>query len=158
MAANSLETTVARLAAIEDLKQLKARYCAYCDDHYNPDGIAAMFVDDGVWDGGKEFGRHVGRAAIRAFFAGVSGQILFAAHLVMNPIITVDGDRAHGKWRLIMPCTVRNNENGPEARWLLSAYDDEYVRRDGAWFYSRLTVANQFYAAHTTGWAVETTA
>jgi SnoaL-like domain len=156
MATHSLETTVARLAAIEDLKQLKARYCAYCDDHYNPEGIAGMFIEDGVWDGGREFGRHVGRAAIRSFFAGVSGQILFAAHLVMNPIISIDGERAHGKWRLIMPCTVRDTAGAPEARWLLSAYDEDYVQHAGAWYFSRLTVVNQFYAAHSTGWAIDT--
>lgn len=155
MTSSALETTVARLAAIEDLKQLKARYCAFCDDHYNPDGIANLFVEDGVWDGGKEFGRHVGRTAIRSFFAGISGQILFAAHLVMNPIINVQGDRATGRWRLIMPCTVRGPAE-PEARWLLSAYDEEYVRVADAWCYQRLTVTNQFYAAHATGWAIET--
>jgi hypothetical protein len=157
MAHEDLAVTVARLAAIEDLKQLKARYCAYCDDDYNPDGIAGLFVEDGIWDGGETFGRHVGREAIRAFFAGVSGQILFAAHLVMNPILEVDGDRATGRWRLLMPCTVRGKD-APEARWLLSSYDETYVRRPEGWRYTRLTVANQFYAAHATGWAVETAA
>jgi len=156
MTSTTLEATVARLAAIEDIKQLKARYCAFCDDHYNPSGIANLFVRDGVWDGGKEFGRHVGREAIRGFFAGVSGQILFAAHLVMNPMIEVHGAEATGKWRLIMPCTVKNAAGLPEARWLLSAYDENYVVADGAWRYRSLTVHNQFYAAHATGWATET--
>jgi len=156
MTSSTLEATVARLVAIEDIKQLKARYCGYCDDHYNPEGIAGLFVEDGVWDGGQAFGRHVGRAAIREFFAGVSGEVLFAAHLVMNPVIDVEGDRAHGKWRLLMPCTVRDPQGQPEARWLLSAYDESYVRVGGRWCYHRLTVENQFYAAHATGWAVET--
>lgn len=156
MTSSTLEATIARLAAIEDIKQLKARYCGFCDDQYNPDGIAGLFVEDGVWDGGQAFGRHVGRAAIRAFFAGVSGEVLFAAHLVMNPIIEVEGERARGKWRLLMPCTVRDAEGRPEARWLLSAYDESYVRVDGQWRYRQLIVENQFYAAHATGWAAET--
>src|SRR5690554_1810213 len=58
---------------VEQIKQLKHRYCAYCDEAYDPDGIAALFVEDGVWDGGP-FGRYEGRAAIHAFFAGASAQ------------------------------------------------------------------------------------
>ncbi len=37
---------------IEQIKQLKHRYCAYCDEQYDPDGIASLFTEDGVWDGG----------------------------------------------------------------------------------------------------------
>ena len=156
----TLAATVARLAAIEDIKQLKARYCAYCDQDYDPDGLAALFVDNGVWDGGAEFGRHEGRAAIRSFFRGASGSIVFAAHLVMNPIIEVegDGDRASGRWRLLMPCTVQGRDAAPEARWLLSAYDERYVRVDGRWLFASLEVDTQFYAAHLAGWAAATAA
>jgi len=156
MSASTLEVQVARLAAIEDIKQLKARYCALCDKDYDPDGLAELFVDDGVWDGGPEFGRHVGREAIRGFFRGASGSIVFAAHLVMNPIIDVDGDSATGQWRLIMPCTVRRKDGTPEARWLLSAYQERYQRVGGRWLFTSLTVDSQFFAAHLAGWATET--
>src|SRR5581483_9614760 len=103
----ALEQRIARLEAIEEIKRLKARYCAYCDDGYDPDGIAGLFTEAGIWDG-ESFGRHVGRAEIRAFFARASGDITFAAHLVLNPIIDIaDATHARGKWRLIMPATVR---------------------------------------------------
>lgn len=157
MSSSALEAQIARLTAIEDIKQLKARYCAYCDDDYDPDGLAALFVDDGVWDGGPEFGRHEGKEAIRRFFHSASGSIVFAAHLVMNPIIEVDGEQARGKWRLLMPCTVRDKDGRPEARWLLSAYDERYVRRGDRWLYASLTVDSQFFAAHASGWAAATT-
>ncbi len=156
MATPTLEQQVARLAAIEDIKKLKAVYCGFCDADYDPDGLAALFVEDGVWDGGPEFGRHEGREAIRTFFEGASGSIVFAAHLVMNPIIDVDGDDARGKWRLIMPCTVLDDAGTPEARWLLSAYDETYRRVDGEWRFASLTVDSQFYAAHLAGWADQT--
>ena len=68
----TFEEKVERLSAIEDIKQLKARYCQLCDAGYDPDGIAAMFVEDGVWDGGEQFGCHIGRDAIHGFFSGVS--------------------------------------------------------------------------------------
>ncbi len=153
----SLEEQVARLAAIEDIKQLKARYCAYCDARYDPDGLASLFVEEGVWDGGPEFGRHVGREAIREFFRSASSSIVFAAHLVLNPIIEVNGATATGQWRLIMPCTVKDAAGTPEARWLLSAYHERYVVVDGRWLFQSLRVDTQFYAAHATGWAAETT-
>ena len=73
----TFEEKVERLSAIEDIKQLKARYCQLCDAGYDPDGIAAMFVEDGVWDGGEQFGCHVGREAIHGFFSGVSSDIVF---------------------------------------------------------------------------------
>jgi hypothetical protein len=149
----TLEQRFARLEAIEEIKQLKARYCALCDAKYDPEGLAALFVPDGVWDGGSHFGRHVGQDAIRSHFAGVSGDIVFAAHLAVNPVITLhDADTATGTWRLIMPCTVRAG-GGAEARWLLGEYTDEYVRLDGAWLFRLLTVKVNFYASHLAGWA-----
>ncbi len=156
MTQDALATALARLTAIEDIKQLKARYCAYCDQQYDPDGLASLFVEDGVWDGGAEFGCHTGREAIRTFFRGASGSIVFAAHLVMNPIIEVDGARATGRWRLLMPCTVRGRDGVPEARWLLSAYDERYICHEDRWLFAALKVDTQFYAAHLAGWATET--
>ena len=153
MAVSDLERRVETLESIEAIKRLKHRYCAYCDDGYDADGIAAQFVDDGVWDAGAAFGRYEGRAAIRAFFAGVSSQIVFAGHLVMNEIIDVDADcdSAHGRWWIIMPATMMV-EGAKTAIWLLGQYDDRYVRRDGVWMYQTLTVNIHFVKPHKDGW------
>ena len=150
----TLEQQVARLTAIEDIKQMKAQYCAYCDDGYDPEGIASLFVEDGIWDGG-EFGRYEGIEAIKEFFRGISSDIIFAGHLVLNPIITVDGDSAHGKWWLIMPCTT-NMEGKKEARWLAAEYDDDYVKRDGRWLNKHLRIDLKFFAPHLEGWVEQT--
>ena len=151
--AAGIEQRLARLEAIEDIRALKAKYCALCDADYDPDGLAALFLPDGVWDGGP-FGRHVGREAIRAFFQGISGSIVIAAHLVLNPIIEVQSaDAATGRWRLIMPCTVTNDDGTPQARWLLSAYDEVYARHDGAWLFRTLHLTVNFYSPHLQGWA-----
>ena len=69
----------------------------YCDAKYDAEGICSLFIEDGVWDGGPSFGRYEGHQQIRSFFERISGDILFAAHLVLNPIIMVEGDRAHGR-------------------------------------------------------------
>ncbi len=150
----TLEQQVARLTAIEDIKQMKALYCHYCDNGYDPEGIGALFVEDGVWDG-ADFGRHEGRAAIKEFFAGISSDIVFAGHLVLNPIITVDGDTANGKWWLIMPCTT-NIDGNKEARWLAAEYDDDYVKVDGKWLFKHLRLDLKFFAPHLDGWVEQT--
>ena len=53
---NALEARLRRLEDIEALKQLKAQYCAACDDGYDADRLASLFTEDAVWDGGRTFG------------------------------------------------------------------------------------------------------
>src|SRR5215471_14190058 len=117
---NQLARKVQMLEDVDAIKRLKHRYCAYCDDNYNPDGIAGLFVEDAVWDGGG-FGRYAGRDAIRNFFRGAPKLFSFAAHQVLNPIIKVDGNRATGEWKLFQPCTLEG-KGGPRAMWLSAIY------------------------------------
>ena len=154
MAEPTLEQQVARLTAIEDIKQMKAQYCAYCDDGYDPEGLGSLFTEDAIWDG-ADFGRYEGREAIKEFFRGISSDIVFAGHLVLNPIITVDGDSANGKWWLIMPCTT-NMEGKKEARWLAAEYNDDYVKQGGRWLNKHLRLDLKFFAPHLEGWVDHT--
>ena len=43
-----LEQRVQALEDVNTIRHLKVRYAAYCDDHYNPDGLAALFTEDAV--------------------------------------------------------------------------------------------------------------
>ena len=103
------------MADIEQIKQLKHRYCACCDERYDPDGIAALFTEDGVWDGGP-FGRAEGREGFREFFREVSNQVDFANHYVTNPIIEIDGNSATGCWDLWQPMVMAPDPAAPLAR------------------------------------------
>lgn len=134
MSTTDLEQRIARLEAIEAIKQLKARYCEICDDDHNPERIASVFAPDGIWEGAG-FGKAQGHEAIRELFRGFQKLISFSQHNVMNPQIQVDGDRATGSWYFLGPFTFRkNNEN----KWLVLRYDDDYVRIDGEWEYQHL--------------------
>ena len=149
----SIEDRLARLEAVGEIMRMKARYCAFADADYDAESIAALFVPDGYWDGGPEFGRHVGHEAIKEFLNRTRGQIRFAAHLVLNPIIDVQDDaHATGKWRLFMPCTIAS-EGIAEARWLLCEYDEAYVRQDGQWMFRSIDMKVNFYVPHLKGWA-----
>ncbi|MEL7156452.1 MAG: nuclear transport factor 2 family protein [Actinomycetota bacterium] len=146
----SLEDRLQRLEDIEEIRQLKARYCDRCDDGYDPDGIAELFTADGVWDGGRTFGRREGRDAIRKHFEGASERVAIARHQVMNPIIDVDGDTATGQWLLFQPCTDASIDG---AVWLAATYHDTYRRVAGAWYFSSTTIDVAFFSPYEKGWA-----
>jgi uncharacterized protein (TIGR02246 family) len=137
----SLEARIQGLEDIEAIRQLKARYCQACDDDHNPDRVAALFVEDGLWEGNT--GVHArGHHAIRQFMAGVrgSGRMRISAHMVTNPIITVTGDTAVGHWRLLMLYTGRTAAGAPQYHRIIGFYDEEYVRVDGHWLFQTLRV------------------
>jgi len=147
---DELARQLQRLEDLEAIKALKYQYCAYCDDNYNAEGIAALFVENAVWDGG-DFGRRIGREEIRRFFRGAPKVLSLAAHQVMNPIIKVDGDRATGEWKLLQPCTLEGPQ-GPRAMWLAANYHDEYVRTSQGWKFQSLKVDSLFFTPHDEGW------
>ncbi len=150
MSTLTTEQRLDRLESIEAIKHLKAEYCSYCDQGYPPDKLGPLFTEDAVWNGGR-FGRHEGRKAIESFFAGASKDIVFAAHLALNPMIEVAGDSASGKWRLLMPSTF-STESGHEDQWLLGDYHERYVRQEGRWLFSNIDLHVNFVAPHAEGW------
>ncbi len=149
MKIEELEQRLRLLEDIEEIKGLKARYAAACDNNYDPDTIAGLFVPDGVWDGG-DLGRAEGREAIRAFFVKAPKAFPFAIHNVMNPIIEVSGDSARGQWYLLQPLTMAK---GNQAAWLAGRYEDEYVRTAEGWRFRRLRFTPIFLTPYEEGWA-----
>jgi hypothetical protein len=135
-----------RLRLLEDheaIRQLKAFYshCAdskYTDDHQRKpqpeiDAITrrqvdTVFTEDAVWDGGPQFGQIAGREAIYEHLR--SGRWNFALHYFVNPVIEVDGDRAHASWMLWQPAT-REENNQPV--WMSAITEDDYVRTEAGW-------------------------
>ena len=149
MSLEDLERRIKALEDVEEIKRLKARYCAFCDDSYDADAIAALFTADAVWDGGIR-GRADGREEIRSFFVRASQRLPFTVHMVMNPIIEVDGDRATGIWYLFQACTYGDND---QAVWGSARYDEEYVRVDGSWMFQNLKLTSFFWTPFDQGWA-----
>jgi hypothetical protein len=144
-----LERRVTIQEDIEAIKQLKARYCAVCDDDHNTEKITTLFVEDGIWEG-ADLGSHQGHDAIRALFQSFKERISFSQHNVMNPIIEVNGDRATGTWYLLGPFTFRK---GNRAIWLAARYDDDYVKVNGEWKFQHLRATGRMAAPYEKGWA-----
>jgi hypothetical protein len=146
-----LAKRIDRLESIEAIKKLKHVYMNYCDLGYSPDKLCSLFTDDAVWTS-RDFGHHVGRAALGAFWGGISARIVFAAHLAMNSIIEVDGDSGTGKWRILMPCTMME-EGKKVSRWLLGDYDEQYVRIDGVWKFKKIDFVVNYNVPSDQSWA-----
>ena len=149
----SLEDMERRLRVLEDaeeIKRLKARYCAYCDDNYDADSIASLFVEDVIWDGGT-FGKYVGREEIRDFFVNAPKMLPFAIHMVMNPYHRSERGYGHRQsWYLFQACTF---SDGDRAVWGSARYDEEYVRVGSAWRFKNLKLTSHFWTPFDEGWA-----
>lgn len=145
-----LEKRIQRIEDVEAIKQLKYEYGMAADDNYNPDRLAALFTEDGVWDGGDAVGVHHGREAIRTLFAGVPEMLEFAIHYFMHPVIHVDvnGKNATGRWHMWQPCTLTN---GP-AVWLAGIEHDEYQKVAGEWLISKIRLEVLFMTPFDEGW------
>jgi ketosteroid isomerase-like protein len=143
-----LERRIRALEDIEAIKQLKYRYADACDRGYDADTLADLFTEDAIWDGGV-FGRYDGQEAIRNYFRGVSSDIVFAMHYMMNPIIEVDGDQARGAWYLFQTCTFAEG-NTP----ILGAakYAERYQRVHGTWKFRHLQLISIFWTPYEEGW------
>ena len=136
------KTAEERLQVLEDIeaiRRLKARYCQLCDDDHDPQGLAALFVEDGVWEATVS-GRFEGTTAIEGYFAALraSGRIITSAHNAINPDIEVNGDEATGHWRLIMLYTAKVPEPLPRFYRIIGWYRESYVRTDAGWRFKKL--------------------
>lgn len=143
--ADDLAARVADLEDLEAIRALKARYARFCDNGYDPDGIASLFAEGGVWDGGALFGRREGLDVIREHFKGAPARIPWALHFTLVPEITLEGPpgperRASGTWYLWQPCTRRSSNGTEWQAWLTGTYADTYVKVGGTWKFETVTV------------------
>lgn len=135
-----------RLVAIEEIKQLKARYFR-CLDTKDWDGFAAVFTSDAVMDMRGEMrdrttegiGLIVGAREIAAFVRGAVHDVSTVHHGHM-PEIEITGDAsATGVW------AMEDKLWWPEGAPLRTMhgyghYHEEYVRTDAGWRIAKTTL------------------
>lgn len=164
---SALEARIAQLEqrldaaeSIQQIQQLKAHYGALTDRRYTGTGIVAreelepiarevagLFTEQGVWDGGKRLGLCTGRDAIYQRF--LEPTLDFAWHFFVKPQIVVEGDRAHGSWDILAPCTVP----GGRPYWMAGVEHDRYERVDGAWLHAYMKLDMAFMAPYDRSWS-----
>ena len=136
MLMTTIEQRLQRVEDIEAIRQLKAAYCDACDDDHNGDAVVALFTANGSWGQGG-FEPFVGREAIAEYLFSIrDGKgMQRSAHLVTNPNIEVDGDRAKASWRFVM--MYKATEDGAFHR-IIGRYEDTYIREQGQWLFQSL--------------------
>jgi ketosteroid isomerase-like protein len=128
----------ARLGRLEDAAQIRTLTQEYRRllDARDLDGYGRLFADDGEWLGGTGYGQTP--AGITAMLnerlpaRGPGGPA--AWHLVTEPELSLDGDRATGT---VTWTWVGRGDAGTPVMRLLGHYQDSYVRERGRWRYQR---------------------
>jgi ketosteroid isomerase-like protein len=138
-----------------EIEDLQARYM-FALDFKDPDTYASTFTEDGVLDYGPVV---KGRDAIRKVIADMgkrtAGQTVppdaaglpavVGRHNISNIVIKIEGDKAEGRayW-------FHYSNNTPKRTGTLDSfghYEDEMVKVNGKWYFSKRKIYNEQVAA-----------
>jgi uncharacterized protein (TIGR02246 family) len=132
----ALEARLRQLEDLEAIRQLLIDY-ATCLDGGDHAGYADLFTEEGELH--ARLGQAKGRDAIRALLDDrLGGPRKTAFHLVGNPSITVERDRARSN---ALWAYITHDEQGHPIILQLGHYADELVREDGGWKFERRTIS-----------------
>lgn len=153
---SELAERLTRLEDVRAIEQLKYRYAGFCDNSYDPEGIAGLFVEDGRWVVDGEGGSMTGHEEIKAHFRALSGKITWAQHYMIAPRIDLseDGRSATGYFYLLCLCTIENSQDPTQkdAVILTINYTDQFVKREGAWYFQELRGRTHQVSNWDQGW------
>ena len=125
---NTDDGRLRRLEDRFDIQAVRYRYC-YAVDERDWDALVSLFTEDASleYDG---IGTYHGHAGVREFGTDfVERSLATSAHGVHNPLISLHGDEATGKWYVTAPITTVDGTGG--FRW--GRYDERYRRVDDEW-------------------------
>jgi len=166
---DSLSRRVSLLEAEADIRRIQARYMFLCDTPCPEWGVAddadrierilALYTEDAIWEGvgayyDNQFGRCVGKDAIRAHFQKFWGQkrdpaLLLNVHYLTSEQIHVHGDTADGQWVHCQPWIFADGSSLLRS----SRLNNLFRKVDGVWKVARTRTENVFVAPLTSGWA-----
>ena len=130
--ADDVDSLLSRLRRLEDLEEIRQLFVDYGRhlDAGDVEAYANLFADDGEVLLGP-IGRAKGRAAIVELMTTVKARAQTPSfHLVTNPVVRLDGDRATGEvlWTVIKP-----DASGKLEVAMFGRHVDELVRERGRW-------------------------
>jgi len=150
MSIEEIEARITVLEDIEEIKNLMSTY-EYLIDNHQSDDLVALFADNAKaeWN---ILGSYEGKEAIANVLKNiVSGTLIWSAHMLLNPLVTVEGDKAKGTFYLFGPSTIPGPE-GERAIWVQGRYDNEFVKEGGKWKFSLLRFVFKFMTPYEEGW------
>lgn len=169
-AVTSLQQEVATLRAEADIRRIQARYMFLCDTPCPEDGVGDndeeriarildLYTEDAIWEGvgsyyDNQFGRVIGKAAIRAHFEKFWGQkrdptLLLNVHYLTSEQIHVHGDEADGQWVHMQPWIFSDGSSLIRS----SRLNNLFRKEGGVWKVSRTRTENIYVGPLPNGWA-----
>ena len=126
----------ARLRRLEDLEEIRQLFVDYGHhlDRGDVDAYAALFAEEGELLLGP-IGRAKGPKAIAELMRAVRARTATPSfHLITNPIVRLDGDRATSE---VLWTVIRPGRDGALEVAMFGRHHDELVRERGHWRFLR---------------------
>jgi SnoaL-like domain len=153
---SELENLVRELRDREAIRDLRYRYHEYVNEGKFED-IPSLFTAAGELDF-AHLGKASGHDEIARFFGALNRKpangekerprITWVKQFIHNHTIQLNGDKGHGFAYL----EAKPIYNG-EAFLVAARYDDEYVRLNGEWKFSKMSLVPYFMVPLKEGWA-----
>lgn len=149
---NALEAELQRLEDTKAIKRLQRAYGYYVDKKL-AGAIGDLFADDATVELGG-LGVYVGKPRITEFYEWVMGGELEQGqlynHMILQGVVDLDrsGTTAHGRWRAL----IQVGEQDETAIWAEGPYENDYVKEDGVWKFSRVHWYQTLAAPYDPGW------
>jgi len=148
----ALEQEIELLEDTKAIKRLQRAYGYYADKKLSAE-IGELFAQNATAEIGG-LGVFVGKARIGDLYDFLLGDRLddgeLFNHIILQGVVDVapDGNSARGRWRAL----IQLGEHGESAVWSEGPYENEYVKEDGVWKFSKLHWYATLTAPYDPGW------
>ena len=148
---DELEARIRKIEDYQEISNLQAQY-SYLIDSFQMEAVVDLFADDLVWESGFDTKSSVtSKPELLQMFKGAQKGCTMWRHQNSNPYIEVEGDNARGTWYVFGMITAVTPE-GEVARWVQGKLDQEFVRVNGKWKFSRKSTEFNFLTPYEDGW------
>ena len=157
MSSGDIETRLRRMEDFEAIRQLKAFYAKSADSKYTDDHrrkpqaeidaitrrqVDTVFTEDGIWDGGSQFGAiHGGR---RSTSIALRPLVVFAA--LLHP--SAHRNRRRHRARNLDALAALHLRSRNRSMLMSAITEDDYVRTPSGWQLKRYTFILKFLTPH----------
>jgi len=159
-----LEELQARITRLEDIKQIEKlqRIYGYYLDYNEYQKVVDLFSDNADSVEIADYGVYKGKQGVKRFYLELWGSKTprvgeLSIGMIMQGVVDVDsnGKSAKGRWYCMMieaKPTFSLHEGELRQLWGNGIYENEYVKENGKWLFSKLHWNNTFCSPFEDGW------